>query len=331
MAAEATAVSFRKGSSDEHKTFRGVKGEITVDLTNLTVWVHPGGNEIGNPLARADMQNVEADDIAARGIALNSLKNLTVSNTDLPGIKLKLEIPTKTSQLENDSGYITDVSEAVGDATITLKKNNATIGSFTTNSFMNTDINIPVPTSTSELTNNSGFITRTVTNLTNYTKTTDLASVAISGSYSDLGDRPDFASVATSGSYTDLINTPNLASVATTGNYEDLNNRPVIVQPVRSNWLEADPSELAYVQNKPILVKDIQVTPVTGVITIVLSESFIDPEDPTATPLIKALVGSTAIGGTWADIADTDKKQWTFTPTDPSDILDDSWVIVVNE
>ncbi len=196
---------------------------------------------------------------------------------------------------------------------------------------MNTDINIPVPTSTSDLTNNSGFITKSVDDLTNYTKTADLAAVAISGSYSDLGDRPNLASVATSGSYTDLSNTPALASVATTGNYEDLNNRPIIVQPVRSDWLEADPSELAYVQNKPVLIKDIQVTPITGVITIVLSESFIDPEDPTATPLIKELVGGSAINGTWADVADTDKKQWTFTPTDPTDVLEESWVIVVNE
>ena len=83
--------------------------------------------------------------------------------------------------------------------------------------------------------------------------------------------------------------------------------------------------------NKPILIKDIVVTSVTGIVTITLSESFIDPEDPSRTPVIKALVGGTTLAGTWAEVANTNKKQWTFTPTDPGDILDDSWIILVND
>ena len=49
---------------------------------------------------------------------------------------------------------------------------------------------VTVPTKTSDLTNDSGFITNTVNNLTNYTKTTDLSSVATSGSYNDLSNKP---------------------------------------------------------------------------------------------------------------------------------------------
>ncbi len=37
----------------------------------------------------------------------------------------------------------------------------------------------------------------------------DLATVAISGKYSDLAEKPALATVATSGSYSDLSNTPN--------------------------------------------------------------------------------------------------------------------------
>lgn len=41
-------------------------------------------------------------------------------------------------------------------------------------------------------------------------------------------EKPTFASVATSGSYTDLINKPALADVATSGSYADLTSKPTI-------------------------------------------------------------------------------------------------------
>ena len=47
-----------------------------------------------------------------------------------------------------------------------------------------------------------------------------------SGSYNDLTDKPTLATVATSGSYNDLLNKPNLATVATSGSYNDLLNKP---------------------------------------------------------------------------------------------------------
>lgn len=49
---------------------------------------------------------------------------------------------------------------------------------------------IVVPEKTSDLINDSGFITNTVSNLTNYTKTSDLSDVATSGSYNDLSNKP---------------------------------------------------------------------------------------------------------------------------------------------
>ncbi|MBO7471035.1 MAG: hypothetical protein J6T78_04125 [Bacteroidaceae bacterium] len=80
----------------------------------------------------------------------------------------------------------------------------------------------------------------------------DLATVATTGDYDDLTNKPSLATVATSGSYTDLsnkpsipaaqvnsdwnaasgvaqiLNKPNLATVATTGDYDDLLNKPTI-------------------------------------------------------------------------------------------------------
>jgi len=46
----------------------------------------------------------------------------------------------------------------------------------------------------------------------------------------------------------------NLATVATSGSYNDLSNKPTIpAAPVQSNWNESDSSSLAYIQNKPSL------------------------------------------------------------------------------
>ena len=54
-----------------------------------------------------------------------------------------------------------------------------------------------IPTKTSQLTNDSEFITKDVDNLTNYTKTSDLSNVALSGAYNDLSGTPDLSVYAT--------------------------------------------------------------------------------------------------------------------------------------
>ena len=51
-----------------------------------------------------------------------------------------------------------------------------------------------IPSKTSDLTNDSGFITKSVDDLTNYTKTSSLATVATSGSYNDLSNKPTIPS-----------------------------------------------------------------------------------------------------------------------------------------
>ena len=115
-----------------------------------------------------------------------------------------------------------------------------------------------IPHQVSQLTNDVGYITKTVNNLTNYTLTADLSTVAISGDYDDLLDKPTIptktsdltndsgfitntvndltnytlssalSTVATTGSYNDLSGTPTLANVATSGLYEDLINKPTL-------------------------------------------------------------------------------------------------------
>ena len=91
-------------------------------------------------------------------------------------------IPTNVSAFTNDAGYLTTYTEtdpvfsawnksyndltdkpvipaAANDATLTIQKNGSTVGTFSADATNNQTVNITVPTQTSQLENNSGFIT----------------------------------------------------------------------------------------------------------------------------------------------------------------------------
>lgn len=71
-----------------------------------------------------------------------------------------IAVPTKGSDIQNDLGWITSSElPTVGNGTITIKRNNSTVGSFTANQSGHTSIDISVPTKTSDIQNDSGFIT----------------------------------------------------------------------------------------------------------------------------------------------------------------------------
>ena len=109
------------------------------------------------------------------------------------------DIPTKVSDLTNDSGFITSSDIPVTDVEVN--------GSSVLN---NTVAELTVPTDTSDLTNNAGFITSSA--LSGYATETwvgeqgYLTSVA----WDDISSKPTFATVATSGDYEDLENTPTI-------------------------------------------------------------------------------------------------------------------------
>ena len=81
----------------------------------------------------------------------------------------------------------------VNNGTLTIQKNGDTVGTFTANQATDETINISVPTKTSDLNNDSGFITGV--------------------SWNDVADKPSFATVATSGNYTDLSDKPTIPTV----------------------------------------------------------------------------------------------------------------------
>lgn len=88
----------------------------------------------------------------------------------------------------------------------------------------------------SELVNNAGYVTSSALNgyatqewvgEQGYITGIDFTEVTTALGYTPVNPS-DLATVATSGSYTDLINTPSLATVATTGAYSDLTGTPTI-------------------------------------------------------------------------------------------------------
>lgn len=109
-------------------------------------------------------------------------------------------IPSRVSQLTNDSGYAKTADLAtvatsgsyndltnkptINDKTLTIQKNGTAVQTFTANSAADKTANITVPTKTSELTNDSNFVT-----------STGLATVATSGSYNDLSNKPTIPTV----------------------------------------------------------------------------------------------------------------------------------------
>lgn len=111
--------------------------------------------------------------------------NNTISATDTTysagsGLNLtgtKFSVDNSTVALKSDlstvatSGSYSDLLDkptipTVNNATLTIQRNNTAIGTFTANASSNKTINIVVPTSTSDLTNDSGFIggVSTITN-----------------------------------------------------------------------------------------------------------------------------------------------------------------------
>ena len=110
----------------------------------------------------------------------------------------KVDIPTKTSDLTNDSNFVSDAnyihtdnnyttteknklnaieSGAQANKIETIKVNNVA------QTITNKAVDISVPTNTNQLTNGAGFITKNVNDLTNYTTTADMNNL--------LGDKLD--------------------------------------------------------------------------------------------------------------------------------------------
>lgn len=106
-------------------------------------------------------------------------------------------VPTNISAFTNDSGYITKDVNDLDNYTLTNNLSSvATSGSY--NDLSNKPTIPTVPTNVSAFTNDAGYITKNVNDLTNYTLSSSLSTVATSGNYNDLSNKPSYTSYNTS-------------------------------------------------------------------------------------------------------------------------------------
>lgn len=115
-------------------------------------------------------------------IQRNGTNIATFSANTATNATANIPVPTKTSEITNDSDFITSNDiPTVNNATLTIQKNATTIDSFTANSSTNKTVNITVPTDTGDLTNNAGYL-----------KATDIYPVGSIVTFYDTADHSNF-------------------------------------------------------------------------------------------------------------------------------------------
>lgn len=239
-----------------------------MEATNIPVINEPNEQDI-----TVDRELIKMDIV--KGVtSVNGMQgDVTLNAEDVGALPNTTEIPEYTSQLINDSDFVTSADvPVVNNAALTIQKNGATIATFTANSSTATNANIQVPISTSELTNNSGFVVDT-----------DLATVATTGNYHDLSGTPQLAKVATTGEYKDLDGTPELAAVATSGDYEDLTNKPTVDTSFSDSSDNAIANSTVTASLDRNVVTDIVIDPTVSTTTLQLDTTKTNLKTPSST------------------------------------------------
>lgn len=134
------------------------------------------------------------DRIAADAALNNSINAVSGSLSDEVSARQDADttLQNNITALDNSlatvakSGSYNDLSNkpTIGNATLTIKKNGSNVGTFTANATTNKNIDISVPTKTSNLVNDGSD------GASQYVESDDLATVATSGSYNDLSNKP---------------------------------------------------------------------------------------------------------------------------------------------
>ena len=198
---------------------------------------------------------------AAGATALQPSDVATVATTgDYDDLTNKPSIPTATSDLTNDSGFITSADVPVKDVQVD--------GASVVNAQGTAEIDLSGYATTQALTTGLAAKQDTISDLATIrsgaaegataVQPGDLATVATSGSYNDLSDKPSIPAAQVNSDWNassgvaEILNKPQLSTVATTGDYDDLSNKPSIpAAQVNSDWNAT--SGVSEILNKPVL------------------------------------------------------------------------------
>lgn len=141
-------------------TFEGcdVAGKVGNGLSILADGIDEDGNEVtGYVLGKGDLFILENDTEIARLVE----KHTVVYMDELPSTPSVGDLLNSNGEFRIFDGenWIAIGGGDVNDSQITINKNGQYVGAFTTNSEVPVSINIPVPSRTSDVVNDSGFIT----------------------------------------------------------------------------------------------------------------------------------------------------------------------------
>lgn len=223
--------------------------------------------------------------------------DLTVyaKKTDIPSLNdyaLKSEIPTmpavptKVSELQNDANYLTEHQDITGKQDVITDLADIRSGAALGATALQSHQSLEAYAKTADV--DATYAKKT--DLNTKANTADLATVAMSGSYNDLTNKPTIPTVPTNVSAftndanylktSDAANTyatkASLKTVATTGSYNDLTNKPTV--PTATSQLTADK-----IGDMPMATVNVVITNVDNVATV----SFLGKELTSGTTTFK--------------------------------------------
>ena len=160
--------------ADVEKT---IPDAITVDSALSSTSTNPVQNKVINTALSGKVTIAQGSGAANKAVITNSSGNVTtgtissgmIADGTIVNADIAADAKIETSKISGlakvaTTGLYGDLTgtptiPTVNNATLTIQKNGSTVDTFTANASANKTINITVPTQTSQLTNNSGFIT----------------------------------------------------------------------------------------------------------------------------------------------------------------------------
>ena len=207
------------GFLTEHQPLKTINGESLVGTGNI---------EIGGGSGRNVWYGNQAQFDALSESELDENTDYYISGLIAWDDVAHPYIPTKVGDLQNDKEY-TPLNQVRSEITSSIKVYDKRVqyvseeeynameqaGSLHDGTTYFIEGEYVIPTKTSELTNDSGFLTEQTLKTINGESIVGTGNIEISGfsgSYNDLTDKPNFSTVATTGSYNDLTDKPTIPS-----------------------------------------------------------------------------------------------------------------------
>lgn len=237
-------------------------GNVSFDDLGITALLDEKvDKEDGKSLSSNDYTDEERNKLAGieDGSQENVIEEVLVNGSPvkISDKSISVHIPTNVSELNNDSGYLTNHQNISGKADKSELSTVATTGNY--NDLNNKPI---IPTKTSELQNNSGFLT----------EHQDISGKA---------DKSELAKVATTGEYSDLLHTPTIPTkISELQNDAGFLTEYTEIDPTVSDWAREDTKPVYTAEEVGALPDDTEIP--TKVSDLQNDSGFISVEnDPT--------------------------------------------------